>query len=377
MDFGVYIHVPFCRVQCPYCTFFTVLRPADAAPMQAFLEGVAQEWQLRVAPRLQRGDRLRTLYLGGGTPSDLPPEALVAQLCAWDRALRAAGGDGLAALDEVTVECNPESATPALLDGLRAVGAHRVSLGVQSLVDDDLRVLGRGAEAHTVQRALHEVSQRFTNWNADWIVGVPGSRWEFLRDGLAVLCDHGAPHLSFYCLEMPPNQALRLGDIPGEASDAFKADLYLRASDWVTTHGYEHYEISNAARPGFRAVHNQSYWEGRDYVGLGPGAHSLAAGVRRANRPDLRRWQEALARGEDPPHQSETLTEAMRQHERILLGLRRRVGIPVAELGLEEGAPLLDRLVSDGLATLEDAILRLTPRGWLISDSIVLQVVAA
>jgi oxygen-independent coproporphyrinogen-3 oxidase len=376
MDFGVYIHVPFCRVQCPYCTFYTVLKPQTVSPMQRFLQALDHEWRQRVSPRLQRGDRLRTLYFGGGTPSDLPAQDLSRQLAVWRDELRQYGVADLAALDEVTVECNPESATGELLDALQRAGVHRVSLGVQALVDQDLQTLGRGADAATVRRSLRAVSQRFTNWNADWIVGVPHSNWQRLREGLEALLPFAPPHLSFYCLEMPPAQAIQLGDIPGAASDAYKADLYLHTSAWVENHGYEHYEISNAARPGFRALHNQAYWEGRDYIGLGPGAHSLEDGRRRANRADLRAWQAALLAQQDPPAQVEELDASMRQRETLLLGLRRRSGVPIHATGLEGRRAFLDRLAAEGLAQVHGEVLRLTPRGWLVSDSIVLQLVA-
>jgi len=376
MDFGVYIHVPFCRVQCPYCTFYTVLKPQTASPMQTFLQALDQEWRLRVRPRLQRGDRMRTLYLGGGTPSDLPVANLVAQLQSWGDELRQHDIAALSGLDEVTIECNPESATAEFLDGLLQVGVHRVSLGVQALVDDDLKVLGRGSDAATVRKSLQEVSDRFDNWNADWIVGVPQSSWQRLQNGLEELMPFEPPHLSFYCLEMPPAQALKLGDIPGEDSDAFKADLYVRTSEWVEQQGYEHYEISNAARAGFQAQHNQSYWEGRDYVGLGPGAHSLEAGHRRANRPDVRRWQEALLEGNDAPFSLEKLDASKRHHEALMLGLRRRSGISLHEMGLEGERPLVDKMVQEGLARLQGDRLQLTPQGWMVSDSIVLQLVA-
>jgi oxygen-independent coproporphyrinogen-3 oxidase len=372
-EFAVYVHVPFCHVQCPYCTFFTVPRPEAAARMRPFLAALGREWAARVRPRLGRGDRLATLYWGGGTPSDLPAADLTACLQDW-------AGDlpgGLAGLDEATVECNPETATPALLDGLRSAGVGRISLGVQGLDDHDLRVLGRAATAAQNRAALAAVAARFPSWNADLILGIPGSPRPRLEAALEELVEAGAPHLSFYCLEMPPERARRLGDAMTPDTEAAKADLYEFTSAWVEGRGFEHYEISNAARPGHRAVHNTAYWEGREYVGLGPGAHSFEAGVRRANRPDLRAWQAALEAGADPPASHEVLTPDMRRHERLLLGLRQSRGLERHDSLLAGCAGLVDELERRGLAHRGGPRVRLTPRGWLVSDAVVLQILAA
>jgi oxygen-independent coproporphyrinogen-3 oxidase len=370
-DFGVYVHIPFCQHQCAYCTFYTLpAREADAA-QERLLAAIEREWRLRVSPRLARGERLRTLYLGGGTPSDSPVGSLASLL----RAFAAELEGGLRALDEVTVECNPESASTELLDRLRELGVGRLSLGVQALDDADLRRLDRRATAVINRAALERVAARFATWNADLIVGVPGSRRERLVRSLGELARVGAPHLSFYCLELPQERARRLG-APGDAhSDDHKASLYELAASWVESHGYEHYEISNAARPGHEAHHNSAYWSGREYVGLGPGAHSLEAGVRRANRADLQAYTGALAAGAQPPAHHERLTPQMLRSERLFLALRLRKGLDWQEEGLERHRELLERLARAGLARLDERRLSLTARGWLVSDSIVLQLV--
>jgi coproporphyrinogen III oxidase-like Fe-S oxidoreductase len=373
VDFAVYVHVPYCRVQCPYCTFYTVARPGEAAAMVRFTAAVRREWELRVVPRLARGDRLSTLYFGGGTPSDLPAPALI-------QLLESLGADlpaGLCGLDETTVECNPESATPELLDGLCRAGVGRVSLGVQALHADDLARLGRGATLEQNRAALQAVAARFASWNADLIVGIPGSSRERLAAALAELVATGAPHLSFYCLELPPAWARDFGDPQTVESETWKADLYLWSSAWVENHGYVHYEISNAARPGHEAVHNNAYWLGVEYVGLGPGAHSYAAGERRANRADLKGYLEALEAGREPGSSSEFLAEPERRAEELLLGLRLRRGLDLETLRTPARAPLLARLEEAGLLCVEAGRARLTPRGWLVSDSIVLQLLAA
>lgn len=374
MEFGVYVHVPFCRVQCPYCTFFTVPRPADGdAVLQRFAAALGREWRRRVLPRLARGDRLATLYLGGGTPSDLPPAVLASWL--GDAARDLPGG--VASLQEVTVECNPESATEEMLDGLAAAGVDRISLGVQALDDRDLRTLGRAVGAAEVQRAVAAVAARFPTWNADLILGIPGSNRGRLQAALERLVEAGAPHLSFYCLELPPARARRFGDPLTETSEGWKADLYEWASDWVTAGGFVHYEISNAALPGHEARHNNAYWLGAEYVGLGPGAHSFEGGERRANAPDLRRWLAALEAGEEPPAVRERPDAAARQREELLLRLRLRAGLSLAAPVLQGRRETLQALAGAGLARLDAGRASLTPRGWLVSDSIVVQLLAA
>ena len=372
-DFGVYVHLPFCRHQCAYCTFYTLPNPASADPHRRLIAAVQREWQRRVAPRLARGDAIRTVYIGGGTPSESPADALESLLGSFDGACPG----GLRSLEEVTVECNPESASAGLLERLRDAGVDRVSLGVQALHDADLETLDRGCTVAVTRAALQHVAARFERWNADLILGIPGSSWARVRTALEELADAGAPHLSFYCLELPAELARRLGDPADARSDDAKADQYEMASTWAEEHGYEHYEISNAARPGQRAAHNSAYWTGRDYIGLGPGAHSLEAGVRRANRADLNRYLQALESDQEPPAHWENLTPQMIRYERILLGLRRCEGLDWQEEGLEHYLDLFGRLESSGLARLGGNRLRLTARGWLVSDSIVLQLVTA
>ncbi|UCE03290.1 MAG: coproporphyrinogen III oxidase family protein [Candidatus Latescibacterota bacterium] len=373
MDFGVYVHVPFCRRQCAYCTFFTLPRPEREAEMSRFLDAVWVEWQLRVKPRLDRGHCLRTLYLGGGTPSDLPPRALGTFL----QRLGASVPAGLKALEEVTVECNPESATPPTLDRLRAGGVGRISLGVQSVHPEDLRRLGRRATPRQIEAALDAVAARFPTWNADLILGIPGSNERRLLAALDVLAARRAPHLSLYCLELPRARAEIVGDPQTEASEAAKTTLYELASHWLSEHGYEHYEISNAALPGHAARHNTAYWAGREYVGLGPGAHSFEGQTRRANRADLGHYVAALNSGSEPPAQRQQLSAAERWRESVLLGLRRRRGVDLDELGLQAQQAWIEALCRQGLAELQGSRLWLLPRGWLVMDSIVLQMVTA
>ncbi len=371
-EFSVYVHIPYCRVQCPYCTFYTVPRPDAEAPMTRFLRAVAVEWNLRVRPRLERGDRLATLYVGGGTPSDAPVLELAGLLESWGRDLPR----GLAGLEEATIECNPESALPATLDALAATGASRISLGVQAMDGRDLVRLGRASTVEQNRAALAAVAPRFENWSADAIIGIPGSNPERLDGTLTAFLEAGAPHLSFYCLEMPAERARRLGDPLTPESEDRKAVWYEQVSARVASAGYTHYEISSAALPGRFSRHNRGYWTGRPYVGLGPAAHSFDPGIRSWNLPDLERYTAALEAGQAPPASCEELDAAAREREIIALSLRRQEGLDLDPLSATLPERFLASLTSAGFGQVEGTHLRLTPRGWLVSDSIVLQILA-
>ncbi|RME48327.1 MAG: radical SAM protein, partial [Deltaproteobacteria bacterium] len=274
---------------------------------------------------------------------------------------------------EVTVECNPESATPDLLDLLRERGVNRISLGIQAFDAADLRRLGRVSTPAECRRAIGEVAARFPTWSADLILGIPGSGRQRLESALEELVGAGVPHLSFYCLEAPPARARRVGDRMDEASESLKADLYRFTAHWVEMHGFDHYEISNAARPGHWARHNRAYWQGETYVGLGPGAHSLEGGVRIANLPRLDAYLAALEGGDLPPQRREARTPERIREEAILLGVRTSEGIP---LDLTRGKEdFLRALTRRALAGIEGERLRLTPEGWLFADEIAVRLI--
>jgi oxygen-independent coproporphyrinogen-3 oxidase len=237
----------------------------------------------------------------------------------------------------------------------------------------DLIRLGRASTVEQNRAALHEVGRRFTDWSADAILGIPGSTPSRLEATLGASIEAGAPHLSFYCLEMPDERARRFGDPRTPESESRKATWYERASSFVTAHGFEHYEISSAARPGHTARHNRGYWNRRPYVGLGPGAHSFDPGRRSWNLPHLEAYVAALEAGSPPADRHEVLDA---ETESIDLSLRQAEGLELA--GDLELIPAnfwieLDR---HGLGALRDGRVRLTTRGWLVSDSIVLQILA-
>lgn len=352
---GLYIHVPFCTKRCPYCAFVLVEAPrADAR----FEEAIGRHLEAEAAAR----GRLpfASLYFGGGTPSLLEP-ATVARLLEKARTLFAPR-DPI----EVTLEANPEGLDPARW---RDAGVTRLSLGIQSLDDGVLRFLGRTHDAAAGRAAFRAArAAGFANISVDLIFGAPGGRFE---EELDEVIGWGPEHVSLYGLTVEPGTELarRKTALPGEEA---QARHYEAAMDRLGAAGFRHYEISNFARPGFESVHNGGYWDGRPYLGFGPGAHSFVPHRRWANIANVERY---LA-GDRSAASVEELTPLQRMIERIFLGLRRDTGLDVAAFEAEFGVRFDERYAA-ALERLGDAVersgdrLRLTRRGRLLADAVV------
>ena len=355
-----YVHVPFCARRCSYCDFsIAVRRPVPAA---AFADTVAAEIRLR---GLGGGTHvLDTLYLGGGTPSRLGPEGVTRLLHELGTAFQ------LAPSAEVTLEANPEDITPGAVSAWREAGVNRVSLGVQSL---DPGVLAWMHRVHTAQQARDAVAilrdSGIGSISLDLIYALPSvlaRDWaRDLEESIAL----GPDHVSCYGLTIETHTPLARwqarGDVAPAGEDSWERE-FLAAHDRLRSAGYEHYEVSNYALPGRRAVHNAAYWVGAPYVGLGPSAHGFDGEARRWNLRDFTAWERAVAGEADPVEESETLLPEQRQIEEIYLGLRTDRG--VATSGGDES---LARSWRDaGWAVSDAGRLRLTPLGWLRLDAL-------
>lgn len=351
-------------------------------PEEDFVRGVTSELALRVEEEGLGGEGLSvgSVYFGGGTPSLLSPGAVGEVLKAVSKEL------GLEPGAEVTLEANPESARSGKLLGFFSAGVTRLSVGVQSLVDTDLRALGRLHSAEDALDTLRAVRRAgFANLGADLIFGVPGST----VDGFLSSVEKTAPlveHISIYGLTIEegtpfaglyaPGGSLA-GELPEE--DTF-VEMYTRGVDTLKGAGFTHYEISNLARPGFESVHNRGYWSGRPYLGLGPGSHSYtpwpAFGRRSWNVPSLEDYLEGLGDGRRPLAGEEELSRDQAMEEEVLLGLR------MLETGVDPGAfagrfgpdqarsltARLQALVDKGLVEKTRRGYVLTPKGVLFSN---------
>jgi putative oxygen-independent coproporphyrinogen III oxidase len=372
--FGIYVHVPFCQARCGYCDFntYTAAELGGGASREAYAGQAAAE--IRFARKVLGPDapQAATVFLGGGTPTLLPPADLAVILRAID------GEFGLAAGCEVTAEANPESVDERSLAELRAAGVTRISLGMQSAVPHVLAVLDRVHQpGRPAQCARWARAAGFEHVSLDLIYGTPGESDADWRESVAAALAAGPDHISAYALIVEQGTRLaarvRRGEIPAPDDDAM-ADRYLAADDLLAAAGLHWYEISNwAAGPGSRCRHNLLYWASGNWWGVGPGAHSHVGGTRWWNVRHPSAYAARVSAGESPAQAREILTERERRLERILLLTRISGGCPVTELE-PAGRDAAVRAVADGLAepqAHEAGRVVLTRRGRLLADAVV------
>ena len=377
----LYIHVPFCRQKCAYCAFYSVPLErgrAGADMLGAYLACLLGE--LRFWGERLGAAEVETVFFGGGTPSILPGKAIEGILG------QVRGTFALAPAAEITAEANPES---ALRDGwlfeARAAGVNRLSLGVQSFDDAALGLLGRCHSAREAEAAFATArTAGFGNISLDFMWGMPGTpgRPQSQRQWLAQLAravELRPEHLSAYGLTLEPGSELEgicasgRAELPAESA---LSSMYLAGADFLESRGYMQYEISNFSRMGYACRHNLGYWEGRDYLGLGPAAASTLRGKRWTNAADLERWRRAVKAG-TLGAQTEDLDTAARLKELVMLRLRMNKGLPLKEWQalsgrsfLKEFSPLVTLLQQQGLASTRNGHFRLTRSGMLVSDTI-------
>lgn len=361
---GLYVHVPFCRSRCAYCDFYSTAGQEQQAT--AFVAAAVNEMRAR---RGELQGEVATIYVGGGTPSVLPAEAL-STLLEGARTVFPIAHDA-----EVTVEVNPDDVCSALVGTLLNAGVNRVSMGVQTFDDALLRFLRR---RHTGEAAVEAIGclqrEGITNISADLIYGLPGQTAEAFRSDVRRLCALPVTHLSAYALSYEEGTTLSLWLRQGkvkEQSDEQLLEMYNLLMDEAKAAGFEHYEISNFARAGRHSRHNSSYWQGIPYIGIGPGAHSYDGNrVRRANRPDLAAY---IAAAGNPSYDEELLTPTTLYNEKLMTRLRTSEGLPLRLFTAEEQAFLQQMAtphIAAGTLSLADNRLRLTRKGLFVSDGV-------
>lgn len=374
---GLYIHIPFCASRCIYCGFYST---TAVASQDRYTDALCREMQMQKDYLLKALDatphmELSTVYLGGGTPSQLSGENLEKL---FDTIYNKVYQDQLpvSATAEVTIECNPDDITPQFASILSSLPVNRVSMGVQTFSDERLKFLRRRHSAREVDQAIGRLRQAgIGNISIDLMFGFPQETMADWRIDLQQALSLEVEHISAYSLMYEEGTVLyrlqqekRVRETDEETSLA----MYNLLIDELTAHGFEHYEISNFARPGFRSRHNSSYWQAVSYLGLGASAHSYNGYSRQWNVADIRQYIEAIERGVLPA-EIETLDADTRYNDRIATALRTREGIDLSVLEKPYQTYLKELAtphIRRGHLVLKDGCLALSRSGIFISDSI-------
>lgn len=360
---GIYIHVPFCSSKCFYCDFYS--GPARSEDLKGqFAEAIVSEMRRRAN---ELTDPVTTVYIGGGTPSQLSPREL-------DRIIAALP---LADVTEFTIEVNPEDVDAGFATWLATSPVDRVSMGIQSFIPSELDAIGR---RHTPGRALEAVrlirDAGIRNLSLDLMYGLPGQTAESFARSVDMTLDLAPEHISAYALMLEPGTRLsamiasgKLSEIPQEESDS----MYRRLCDTLRRAGYDHYEISNFALPGRRSAHNSAYWNLTPYLGLGPAAHSYTGGLRRFNAPSVKRYLADSAASLTV----ESISESEAIDEYIMIRLRTSDGLDVADFRRrfgDDATARLQRKITAAACRLTSAAenrVRIPEDLWLVSDPII------
>jgi oxygen-independent coproporphyrinogen III oxidase len=366
---GIYIHVPYCKQACHYCNFHF---STSLSSKNGFLDALLKEIGLQSA--YLDNETVDTIYFGGGTPSLLTGEEVMAILDALRTSFK------LSASAEVTLEANPDDLSGQKLESLKTAGINRLSIGIQSFFDEDLLWMNRAHTASQSTECIRLAQQAgFYNLTIDLIYGTPGLTDQKWAANVQQAVALGIPHLSCYALTVEPKTALdhfikakKLTDIDPEQ----QARQFLQLMDWMESAGYDHYEISNFARPGWHSKHNSSYWQGKKYLGLGPSAHSFDGASRQWNVANNSTYIQSLQQN-NIPFEKEVLTPVQQLNEYIMTSLRTMEGLDTKYVAERFGEGFAARLLTDGrlfisAGNMEERSgkLQLTKKGKLLADGI-------
>jgi len=368
---GIYIHIPFCRKACNYCNFHfsTSLTLKQKFVGALLLEIRTQQSFIKPSPKIE------TIYIGGGTPSVLDVHELN-EIITTIKSLYEVANDV-----EITLEANPDDIGPQLLDGWLSIGINRLSVGIQSLNDEELVWMNRAHNASQSLAAMVQIKKAgFNNFSVDLIYGSPVQSTAILKTNLEIILQQNVPHISCYALTVEPKTAL-YNNIAKKKTKDVDADIQAAHFDLVVKNcseaGYDQYEISNFATPGFKSRHNSSYWQGKPYYGFGPSAHGF-------NGNDIRRWNVANnalyitgINAGHAVHEQERLSTVQKLNEYIMLALRTADGIHIEKLtrdfGIDATGAILKKctpFLQNNTITIRDNVIALTTEGKFLADGI-------
>ena len=375
---GIYVHVPVCRRKCLYCSFFSV-GERFLKDWSGLVDAVLKEFHDRSQEII--GWSEVTIYIGGGTPSLMPTAEFSRLMSGLTGILHKLNPAVI--IGEVTMEVNPDDVTAVRAQQWSNAGVNRVSMGVQTLVDKELKSIGRRHDAATAREAYGILRGYFDNVSLDLMFGLPYQTLESLRETLDGFLEMRPEHISAYSLMYEERSALtRMRDTGKleETDEDISVSMFKEIGSRLREAGYDRYEISNYSLPGYESKHNSSYWEGIPYIGLGPSAHSYDGGCdRRWNVADIAEYLQGVATGKDY-YEKEHLDRRELIEERIMTGLRKASGIDLVRFEEDFGSHEYKRLrdkAEQGLAAgwleIKDDGIRLTDKGVMISDEIIVE----
>jgi putative oxygen-independent coproporphyrinogen III oxidase len=372
MSLGIYIHIPFCQTRCSYCHFVT--RPWRDGIAERYSDAVVREIEMHFATHPCR-EQVDTIYFGGGTPSIVPAEHIEAMLHICRNCFP------IAPDAEISLEANPETITDEKIKAYRRLGVNRISLGAQSFDEEGLRRVGRTHSADDVERSLELLrSNGVDNLNLDLMLGLPAQTERTWREDLDHMFMLAPPHVSVYMLDLDEKTPLyhSLKKIPQPMpEDDQISDWYLESIEHFAAHGYDQYEISNFAQPGMRSRHNLKYWQREPVLGFGVASHSYDGSSRYANHSNMNAYLQFVEKGESPVEWYQPLGRRQALEETLFLGLRLLQGVDwnrmkheYEESELSGYEASLREMSSRGLIDWDDATVRLTPQGILLSNEV-------
>lgn len=359
MPVGIYIHVPFCAKKCPYCDFYSCSYSSRAS--EDYANGI-----IRDIEGFPDNPKIDTVYFGGGTPSLIPPEFI-------EKILRCLNLKFNISVPEITLEINPCTVNNNKLKLYREMGINRLSIGVQSANDSELKLLGRKHNFEKAKEIIIQASNNgFDNISCDLMLGIPGQTIDSLSESINKLSELPINHISSYILKIeagtPFDNKEFINQMP---SDELVSEMYLFTVNDLKNKGFDQYEISNFAKKGYKSRHNLKYWNCCEYIGFGPAAHSFYNGIRYYYAPDLEKFIKS------PPEKIITDFDAGGDDEKLMLGLRLTEGVDLNEFPDRKNSILLKAasLKRCGYIDLTGDRLSLTPKGFMVSNSIIAELI--
>ncbi|RZW45108.1 MAG: radical SAM family heme chaperone HemW [Flavobacteriaceae bacterium] len=365
---GIYIHIPFCKQACHYCDFHfsTSLKKKDE-----LISALLSEMELRKSELIN--EPIETIYFGGGTPSLLAVETL-------ETLINKVKNTFQVSIDpEITLEANPDDLLPSYIEKLSESSINRLSIGIQSFFDEDLRFMNRAHNAQEAHETLEIAAKNFNNISIDLIYGIPNSGMERWKENIKIALSYSVPHISSYALTVEPKTALASFIKKGLVSEIDEKEVeaqFLELIDVLEANDFLHYEISNFGKKGYFSKNNSAYWKGKNYIGIGPSAHSFIGKQRSWNIKNNSKYIQSIKTGE-LPSENEYLSLIDRYNEYIMTGLRTMWGVSLDHVETTFGKPFLEDLLSSAEHFIEEHLLYIdndnllvTKRGKFLCDGI-------